>query len=156
MTGRILLAATAAAAVAVDVATKVAAVRYLDDRTVPLGDVLTLRLVYNPGVAFGVGAWAPAPLVIGVTGLAVAALVIMAWRGVLHPPVAAGLVVGGGVANLADRLTGGTVVDMLDLGWWPVFNLADVLLLSGVALILLGQRRRSTAWQATPRNADDG
>ena len=131
-----LLAATAAT-LAADIATKVAAVRYLTDNPIPLGDFFTLRLVYNPGVAFGVGSSAPTGVIIVLTGAAVIALAVMAWRGGLHPPAPAGLVVGGGVANLVDRLTGGTVVDMFDLGWWPVFNLADVLLLTGVGLILL-------------------
>src|SRR5680860_1296949 len=62
-------------------------------------------------------------------------------RGSIGPPAAAGLVDGGGVANLADRFTGGSVVDMFDVGWWPSFNLADVLLLTGVALILVSGHR---------------
>ena len=127
----------AAVTVTADVATKVAAVRYLTDNPIELGNLLTLRLVYNPGVAFGLGGSAPAPVIIVLTGLAVAGLVVMGWRGTLHPPVPAGLVIGGAVGNLGDRLTGGTVVDMLDVGWWPVFNLADVVLLTGVGLILL-------------------
>ena len=146
MRPRVRLVAVAAAAIAADVASKVAAVRYLDGNPIPLGDVLTLRLLYNPGVAFGVGGSAPAPLIISVTGLAVLGIVVMAWRGDIRPPAAAGLVTGGGLANLGDRLTGGSVVDMFDVGWWPVFNLADVLLLTGVGLVLvLGSRRKPAA-----------
>lgn len=138
--------AVAAATIAADVASKVAAVRYLDGNPIPLGEVLTLRLLYNPGVAFGVGGNAPTSVVIGLTGLAVLGIVVMAWRGDIRPPAAAGLVMGGGLANLGDRFTGGSVVDMFDLGWWPVFNLADVLLLTGVGLtLLLGTRHRPAA-----------
>ena len=153
MTARGALLAAAAAAVAVDFASKAAAVRYLTGNPIDVGGLLTLRVIYNPGVAFGVGASAPAPLIIALTGLAVAGLAVMAWRGGMHPPVAAGLVVGGGVANLGDRLTGGSVVDLFDLGWWPVFNLADVLLLTGVGVILLSTRRqRPPVGAAGPRD----
>ena len=158
MTARATLMTVAVATVAVDVATKVAAVRYLPGNPVEVAGPLTLRLIYNRGVAFGVGGSLPAPVIIALTGLAVAALAVMAWRGAIQPAGAAGLVVGGGVANLADRLTGGSVVDMFDLGWWPVFNLADVLLLTGVGLILLLAPRKAgtatTASAARPERAD--
>ena len=155
MTARTTLITVAAAAIAVDVATKVAAVRYLSDNPVEVAGPLTLRLIYNPGVAFGVGGSLPAPVIIALTGLAVAALAVMAWRGAMQPAVAAGLIVGGGVANLADRLTGGTVVDMFDLGWWPVFNLADVLLLTGVGLILVLAPRKAATATADPAAGDE-
>ena len=150
MTARATLITVAVAAIAVDVATKVAAVRYLPGNPVDVAGPLTLRLIYNPGVAFGVGGSLPAPVIIALTGLAVAALAVMAWRGAMQPVAAAGLVVGGGVANLADRLTGGSVVDMFDLGWWPVFNLADVLLLTGVGLILVWAPRKAVTATADP------
>ena len=56
-----------------------------------------------------------------------------------------------GLASLADRLTGGSVVDMFDLGWWPVFNLAHVLIVTGVGLVLLLAPRRKPA---TPADGD--
>ena len=48
-----------------------------------------------------------------------------------------GLIFMGAVSNLLDRLRWGTVVDYLKLGWWPVFNLSDSLIVSGVIAILL-------------------
>ena len=74
---------------------------------------------------------------LGIVGVAVVALAVAAWRGHLGGPLPAGLVVGGGLANLADRAVGGSVVDLFDLGWWPVFNLADVFIVAGVGLLLL-------------------
>lgn len=41
------------------------------------------------------------------------------------------------MANLADRVSGGSVVDMLEVGWWPTFNVADVFIVSGIALLLV-------------------
>lgn len=44
-------------------------------------------------------------------------------------------VLGGGLGNLIDRLFRGYVIDYLAIGWWPVFNLADVFLSLGIFLI---------------------
>jgi signal peptidase II len=43
------------------------------------------------------------------------------------------LALGGAVSNIYDQLSRGAVLDFLDLGWWPVFNLADVAITLGVA-----------------------
>lgn len=107
------------------------------DGPVELGPLLTLRLVRNSGVAFGVGAAAPAPVVIGVTAVVAAGITVLALRGQLGAPIPAGLVVGGALANVADRATGGNVVDFLDVGRWPTFNLAGVFLVTGIAMLML-------------------
>lgn len=125
----------AAATAAVDLGVKLAAVRWL---TEPLdATVVAVRLAYNPGVAFSLGADQPVAVVAAVTSMIIVVFTIAAWRGHLGGPITAGLVIGGGVANLADRLADGSVVDLFDLGWWPVFNLADVALITGVALLTL-------------------
>jgi len=126
----------AAAAVAVDVMTKLAAATWLADRPVRLGRLVSLRLVHNRGVAFGVAAAAPTPAVVAVTAGVAVLIAVLAWRGELGAPVAAGLVVGGAVANVADRLTAGSVVDFLDVGRWPTFNLADVFLVAGIGMLV--------------------
>ena len=125
----------AAAAILADAVTKLAAVQWLNSSMELPG--LTLRVTRNPGVAFGLGADQPAAVVLAITGLAVVGMSVAAWRGHLGGPVPAGLLVGGGLANLGDRAVGGSVVDLFDLGWWPVFNLADVSISAGVALLML-------------------
>ncbi len=50
-----------------------------------------------------------------------------------------GLAFGGAAGNLLDILRHGYVVDFIDLGWWPVFNLADVAILAGLLLALWHQ-----------------
>ena len=63
--------------------------------------------------------------------------------------VAVGAVVGGAAGNLVDRIVrsdaglfDGAVVDFLDLGWWPVFNLADTaIVVGGVAIVWSGLAR---------------
>ena len=97
--------------------------------------ILTLRLTYNPGGAFGLGQDIPgfflaASVVIGI------AVILMA-RKIDDPRwlVPLGLVLGGGVGNLIDRTirdTGGRVVDFIDLQVWPLFNVADSAIVVGV------------------------
>lgn len=130
--------AVAAAALAVDVATKAAAATWLADGPVRLGPLVSLRLVHNRGVAFGAASAVPAPLLVGVTAAVAVAVVVLAWRGELGAaPLSAGLVVGGAVANVADRATGGSVIDFLDVGRWPTFNIADVFLVAGIGMLFL-------------------
>ena len=123
--------------VAVDVASKMVGSHLLATRDVQLVGPLWLRLVHNPGVAFGVGQGAPPWLVVSLTAAVASALAVPAWRGAFGPALPAGLVLGGATANLADRLAGGSVVDLFDLGWWPTFNPADVFITVGVALLIL-------------------
>jgi signal peptidase II len=51
--------------------------------------------------------------------------------------VALGLVMGGSVSNLVDRVRLGHVTDFLDLQYWPAFNLADTFICVGVAILLV-------------------
>ena len=51
--------------------------------------------------------------------------------------VSLGAAFGGATGNLLDRLRRGRVVDFIDLGFWPVFNLADVAIVSGAAVAIL-------------------
>lgn len=51
--------------------------------------------------------------------------------------VSASLIFGGAIGNLIDRIRFGYVVDFLDLRWWPVFNVADIALTVGVALLFI-------------------
>ncbi len=119
-----------------DLGTKAWANGALADGPVDLGFVM-LRLAQNPGVAFSLGANAPAWVVGAITTAATVLIGIMALRGVLHPPAAAGFLLGGGLGNLIDRLANGFVTDMIDLGWFPSFNVADIALNVGVGLVLV-------------------
>lgn len=106
---------------------------------------LQLRLAYNPGAAFSLGADRPA-LVLVITGALCAAIAVAAWWAAAHRPrlQLAGLaaVLGGAVANLTDRLEDGVVTDYLHSGWWPTFNLPDVAIVAGAALLVLAEFRR--------------
>jgi signal peptidase II len=138
---RALLGA-AAATLAVDLLTKVVASALLPGRPVHLAGPLYLRLVHNPGVAFGLGDDAPAALLLLITGAVVAALARAAWYGRVGPTIPAGLILGGAAANLIDRAHAGTVIDMFDLTW---LNVADIGITAGAALLMLRSLRSKPA-----------
>ena len=98
----------------------------------------SIHHVQNSGIAFGIFASATA-VVIVLTTLAVAwMLVFFARSGARHPvlPAALGLLIGGSISNLVDRVRLGHVTDFLDLRYWPAFNLADSCIVVGVAILL--------------------
>lgn len=138
---RLCFCTVAVTAAGMDLASKAAASAALARRSIDLPGPLDLRLAYNSGVAFGLGNRTPTWLLLAVTA-SIAALVAHAgWRGEFHSSLGAALVLGGALGNIIDRLQGGSVVDMLDIGWWPTFNLADVFITTGVALLLLQEIR---------------
>jgi len=94
--------------------------------------------VQNSGIAFGLFSSATAVVMV-LTGIAVAWMLLFFFRsGGRHPvlPVALGLVIGGSVSNLLDRVRLGYVTDFIDLRYWPAFNLADSFIVVGVAILL--------------------
>lgn len=129
-----LLAAVAGATVGLDAASKAWARHDLRDAPRHVG-VVDLVLGSNSGVAFGIGAGSSRWLVLTATAAVVVVLMIIAWR--LRPAGAAGLVVGGGVANLLDRTGDGAVTDFVSVGWWPTFNLADSAICVGAVWLIL-------------------
>jgi signal peptidase II len=98
----------------------------------------TIRHVENSGIAFGLFSNATAAVIV-VTAIAITwMLFYFARSGARHPvlPVALGLVIGGSVSNLADRVRLGFVTDFLDFRYWPAFNLADSFIVIGVGILL--------------------
>jgi signal peptidase II len=125
-------------------------------RTLAVGEKIdivgpfSIRHVENSGIAFGFFS-SRTTVVIAVTSIAVAWMLWFFARSARrHPvlPVALGLVLGGSVANLVDRIRLGHVTDFLDLEAWPAFNLADTFIVVGVAVLfgalVLADRPRRT------------
>ena len=99
----------------------------------PLG----LTLSHNRGVAFGLAGGAGAPLIV----LTVAALGVVAYLFARNPTrpgmwIAAGLLAGGAIGNLVDRVRAGEVTDFVDLSPWPAFNVADIAITLGVLVLV--------------------
>ncbi len=130
----------AGAAATADLAAKVVAVRKLSDGPVLLAGPIDLKLSYNSGIAFGLGRNIPSWITIAFTSAVVIALAIGIMRRSLAGQIPLGLALGGATANVIDRAIGGSVVDMLHTGWWPTFNLADVFIITGLALYALTNR----------------
>jgi signal peptidase II len=134
------LAAVVSAAVIADQLTKhiVSSELGLDEEVHVLGP-FSIHHVQNSGIAFGLFASATAVVTV-LTAVAVAwMLIFFARSGARHPvlPAALGLLIGGSLSNLADRVRLGYVTDFLDFDYWPAFNLADSFIVVGVAILLL-------------------
>ena len=137
-----LLLGIAAAVLALDLATKLVVVATLSDREPVrlLGGALYLTEARNTGAAFS---FAEGATVLFTLIAAVVVVVIVRVARRLFSGgwgVALGLVLGGAVGNLVDRvfrdpgfLRGG-VVDFIQVGWWPIFNIADSAIVCGGVL----------------------
>ncbi len=143
-----LIAAIAVAVIVVDQVTKTWALHHLRDGPHHLFWTLRLNLTFNTGIAFS-EATGSTTLVTVVAVVVVGMLLVIArrTRG-SATAVVLGLVIGGAIGNLADRLVrhhGGGVIDFIDLQWWPVFNIADaaisIAVVLAVARSLLGSAR---------------
>lgn len=132
--------ATALAIIGVDQVTK-ALVRSAMERgeSIPLVDgLIWLTRVHNTGAAFGMFKGQRPGLII-IAAVVLAGIVYVALH--LRPRsalarTALALIAAGAAGNLIDRAALGGVTDFLDLGWWPVFNVADISLNVGVAMLV--------------------
>ena len=158
-----LFAAVALAAYAVDVVSKIVAVDRLTGRpdVQIVGDLFQLHLVRNPGAAFSTGtAYTEVLTVVAI--LAVLVLLYLSRRiGTVGWAVALGLLLAGVAGNLSDRLVRspgplrGHVIDFFMLPHWPVFNVADICIDVGAALILVQvYRGRRLDGTRTPRDQE--
>lgn len=146
---KFVLLAIALSVILVDQASKAWALSALDGgRRIPLiGEVFDFRLVLNPGSAFGLfKGWT---LAIFLASAAITAAVI-AWA--IRDPSPSpwlGLIIGGGIGNLIDRLFRppgagrGEVIDFIYLSFWPTFNVADAAIVTGVGAMLILAARES-------------
>lgn len=142
-------AAAAGLVVGLDQLTKQWALSALADGPVDLVGSLRLKLVFNDRAAFSLGGGGNTT-VIAVIGLVVVSVIVhMGLRADRRLwALGLGIVLGGALGNLSDRafragdgFLGGRVVDMVDLQWWPVFNLADAALWVGIGVLFLAARR---------------
>lgn len=104
-----------------------------------INNIFHLTYIQNPGAAFGLLAYRTAFFIF--TTLAVVLVIIMFYRRLGEKrgslPLGMGLVVGGALGNLIDRLRYGKVVDFFDFRVWPVFNIADTAIVVGAGLLVL-------------------
>ncbi len=140
----------AAVVLALDITSKIIVVATLSDRPpiVMLGGFLTLRVDRNPGAAFSLGGPSVTILFTAIA-VGVSIFVLRTSRRIRSLPwaVTLGLLLGGALGNLTDRLLRypgpfrGWVVDWIQWPHWPVFNLADSsIVCGGILAVLLAAR----------------
>jgi signal peptidase II len=133
--GLALALVLAAAVVVADQASKWLVRAAADDLPLRLAGGLRIDLTYNSGISFSRFAGAGPVVVVLVAAVAVGVSVAL----VLSPPryrLALGIILGGAVGNLIDRLRfDGAVVDFVGFYGWPSFNLADAAIVVGTVLL---------------------
>ena len=133
----------AAAVVAADQLSKWWAVDRLGRGPITVIGSVRLALTRNSGGAFGLGSGVVPVVVLAVVALVVVLVVVGRSVDRAATALALGLVLGGAVGNLADRMFRspgfgrGSVVDFVDLRFWPVFNVADAAITCGCVLLVL-------------------
>ncbi len=141
--------AAAAAVAFVDQLSKVAILHIFAGHVLGNREIVTsffnLALTYNRGMSFGLFNDGPGvnAFFFSLVAAAIVAVLVYWLRRVASPflAIAIGLIIGGAVGNVIDRIRLGAVVDFLDFhvgSWhWPAFNLADSAICVGVAAMLL-------------------
>lgn len=162
----------AAVVLLLDQVTKLMVIRWIPlYSSIPvIDDFLSLTHVRNSGAAFGLFNDAPSgPVRLALIAVSILA-VILIWayaRDGWHEPVvvtAFGLILGGALGNLSDRLRLHNVVDFIDVYWgqyhWPSFNVADTAITVGALTLFVGMARHGesddTAVTTPPAAPDDG
>ena len=139
-----LLLGVAAVVLALDIVTKVLAVKLLTpgQPVSIIGDTVTWTLVRNSGAAFSMATGYTWMLTLIATGVVVG--IFWMGRRLVSPwwAIGLGMILGGAMGNLVDRFfrspgpLQGHVVDFLSIGWWPVFNVADPSVVGGAILLV--------------------
>jgi signal peptidase II len=161
---------TAGVVVVLDQLSKAAILGFFGERFFGGRETVTsffnLTLTYNRGISFGLfnGGAGLNALVFSLAAAAIVAVLVY-WLSRASSPflaVAIGLIIGGAVGNVIDRLRLGAVVDFLDFHYgalhWPAFNLADSAICIGVGAMLLDGllRREPHALESRQRRVDSG
>jgi signal peptidase II len=133
--------------------------RLADDRMIHVVWTLRFNLTFNSGMSFSRGEGLGP--VIGIIALVVVVVLLLSLRreGSRLGDIGAGLVIGGALGNVADRVfrgegwLNGAVVDFIDFQWWPIFNIADIGVTVGGTLLLVGSVLGSGPERAAARAA---
>jgi signal peptidase II len=146
-----LAVAVAIATVVLDQVTKAAVVggMHLNERVPVMGTFLRLTYIRNSGAVFGMmrGAGTYFTFFSVIAAAVLMVVLFIAKRSSTLVRVSLGMVLGGAVGNLIDRLRYGAVVDFLDVGIsdsvrWPCFNVADSAITVGVLLLIISSFAR--------------
>ena len=104
-----------------------------------IGSIMAITHVENPGAAFGIMKGSTVLLLVVTAVFVVIGVIFLVKNREGHWTMhaALSLVISGGVANMIDRILKGTVTDMFDFHFWPVFNIADIAVCVGCGLLII-------------------
>ena len=143
----LVILATAALVIGVDHLTKWIVVQNLQLHGVIWpGALVSIDHVENSGAAFGLFPqfqWLY--LIVAAVVVIYILFVGQLYGNTAYRQVLLGMILGGAVSNGIDRAVQGRVVDFIDLHWWPVFNVADMCIVIGIALAVLTLGARATS-----------
>ena len=136
--------------------------RLSDGRDIDVIGSLRFNLAFNSGMAFSRGEGLGP--IIGVVAVVVVAVLLVGLRreGSRLSDIASGMVIGGALGNVVDRLFRGdgwfhgSVVDFIDVQWWPIFNVADMAITIGGVLLVLGTVFAGPSGAGAPRAGASG
>jgi len=126
-----------------------------DGRVIHVIWTLQFNLTYNRGMAFSRGTGVGP--IIGVIGLVVVVMLLLSLRRAdnVLTRLATGLIIGGAMGNILDRLfrdsgwMRGAVIDFIDFQWWPVFNVADMAIMIGAATMIVAMLKYNSQIERT-------
>ena len=126
-----------------------------DGRIIHVIWTMQFNLTVNRGMAFSRGTGIGP--IIGVVGLVIVVLLLLSLRRADNAltRVATGLIIGGAVGNILDRLFRGSgwmrgaVIDFIDFQWWPVFNIADMAIMVGAATMIVAMLKYNSQIERT-------
>lgn len=128
---------------ALDAVSKAWARNALATHSVHLGGAVWLRLRYNSGISFSINQSGPLVTTVLTVVIAVGVLIVGLRAQNGAPAIGFGLLLGGGLANVIDRLAASPhqVTDFIALGSFPVFNLADIAITAGFIVLMVAALR---------------
>ena len=147
----IIFALTAVCAIALDQAVKGLVVAFMEPGQTVTLIPRVLRITYSTNTGGAFGLLRGSGQIVFLAALVIV-VIMLAWFFWSRKHLGAwtfvglGLIIGGALGNLVDRVFRGRVVDYIDLGWWPVFNIADLVIVAGVIITLIWYSRE--LWHA--------
>lgn len=109
---------------------------WLAERLAIIGQFTGLKYALNPGITWGIQLPAVAQEILILVALGAVWHLARSAKNLLSQ-VAFGMIIGGGLANVIDRFQDGYVTDYVQIGSFPIFNVADSFVTVGVCLLLL-------------------
>lgn len=108
----------------------------LTERIAVAGSFIGITLTHNRGIAFGISLPSPLQEILILTALWIVLVIALRSPQQRLTSIGFGMIIAGALGNLIDRIPDGLVTDFIQIGSFPVFNVADSAITIGVLLLL--------------------